>query len=459
MEQWEFDSYGYVERFISKAGMAQKVAEKWTQEEADKVVRAICRAVYDNAEELAKLAVEETGMGNVEDKIAKINSKAPMIWNSVKKQKTVGILKRDEEKGLIEIAKPVGIVGALTPATNPVVTLMSNAMFALKGRNAIVFSAHHTAMKTGARTVELMRQALAAEGCKEDMIQILDRPDRNYSKMLMQRADLVLATGGSAMVDAAHRSGRPAIGVGSGNVQCIIDTDANLEEAVPAILKGRAFDNGMLCTAEQSVFVPEELVPEFLRIAKANGGYHVWSTIEGELLRQYLFKDGKFNQEASGKDAAWITEKLMLKTWPGSKVFLVPTRGVGPLDLMSREKMCPVLAFTPYNGFSHAVSMAESNLGVGGKGHSVSLWSNTPEHVEEAALKLAASRFVVNQCCALTAGGSFQNGLAPSNTLGCGTWGRNSISENLDCKHLINVVRVAYPLNKETPSEEEIWSL
>lgn len=459
MEQWEFDSYGYVETFISKAGMAQKDAAKWSQETADLAVRAICRAVYDHAEELAKLAVEETGMGNVEDKIAKIQSKARLLWNSVKKQKTIGVLSHNAETGITEIAKPVGIVGALTPVTNPVVTLMGNAMFALKGGNAIVFSAHHQAMQCGARTVEVMRAALKELGHNTNLIQVLDRPDRNYSKMLMQRSDLVLATGGSAMVDAAYRSGRPAIGVGNGNVQCIIDTDANLQEAVPAILKGRAFDNGMLCTAEQSVFVPQSMVKEFLAIAEKNGGYYVWSTIEGELLRQYLFKDAKFNKEAQGKSVSWITEKLMLKTDAGSKVFIVPTRGVGIVDMMSREKMCPVLALNTYNDFSEAVTKAEANLHVAGKGHSVSLWTNTPEHIEEVSRKLSVSRFVVNQCCALTAGGSFQNGLAPTNTLGCGTWGRNSISENLDCKHLINVVRVAEVLDKETPSEEEIWSL
>jgi succinate-semialdehyde dehydrogenase len=421
---------------------------------------AVGKTVFDNARMLAELAVSETGMGNVEDKVSKNVNKAGIIWNSLKGKKSLGILRRDEATGITEVAKPVGVVAAITPCTNPIVTPMSNAMFALKGGNAIIVSPHHRAVKCSGMTVSLIRKELEKLGLPKDLIQMPDAHSRENTRALIGMADVVVATGGSGMVKAAYSSGKPALGVGAGNVQCIVDRDADISEAIPKIVAGRGFDNGIICSGEQSVICPDDMYDAILAEFKKNGAYAVTRASEKEALRKALFPEGQMSRHATGQSAAAVAKLAGYEIPEDTKIILVEADGAGAADLFSKEKICPVLATYRYRDFKEAVEIARANLEIEGKGHSVSIHSNSIENIEYAGKELCVSRFVVNQVCAESAGGSFQNGLNPTNTLGCGSWGNNSISENLTYTHLINISRIAYhmPQNR-IPTKEELWRL
>jgi succinate-semialdehyde dehydrogenase len=448
----------YIAEYVKRARIAQKEFESYTQEQVDQLVKTIAKTIYDNAEELAKLAVEETGMGNYEDKVQKNKGKARIIWNNLKNKKSVGIINRNEETGIVEIAKPVGVVGAITPCTNPIVTPMCNAMFALKGRNTIIFTPHHRAVRSSTYAVDLINQALKKHNAPENLIQILRERSREHTRELISAVDVVVATGGMGMVKAAYSSGKPAYGVGAGNVQCIIDRDVDFEEAVPKIILGRTFDNGIICSGEQTVIAHEDDYDQVIEIFKKNGAYYVDDPQEKELFRKALFVDGVMNRHAVGQSVQTIAELAGVKVPPETKVILIEADGVGDKDVLCKEKMCPVMATFRYKDFKEAVQIAQKNLDLEGKGHSVAIHSNTKEHIEYAGTVLTISRLVVNQPSATTAGGSFYNGFAPTTTLGCGSWGNNSISENLDYKHLLNISRIGYyKEDAYVPSDEELW--
>ena len=265
------DSREYIDGYIARARAAQAEFEKMSQEQVDKAVQTIGKVVYENAQYFAEIAVEETGMGNVEDKCAKNKQKAGIVWNNLRNKKSRGILETDEKTGITTVAKPMGVVAAITPCTNPIVTPMSNSMFALKCGNAIIITPHHKSVKCSTKVVEMMNEALAELGYPENLIQILDEHSRENTKNLISSADVVVATGGAGMVNAAYSSGRPALGVGAGNVQCIIDEGYDFKEAVPKIIKGRSYDNGIICSAEQSVICPEADFENILKEVEANG--------------------------------------------------------------------------------------------------------------------------------------------------------------------------------------------
>jgi len=448
------ESKEYIEQYISRARAAQKAFESWDQEGVDKLVRAVARVVYDNAEPLARMAVEETGMGVYEDKVAKNRGKASIIWNSLKGKKSVGIIERNSAAGTVKIAKPVGVVAAITPTTNPSVTPMCNAMFALKGRNAIIITPHSRAIHTSTRTVELINQELARLGAPEHLIQVLAEHSRENTRNLIAAADVVVATGGMGMVKAAYSSGKPAYGVGAGNVQCIIDRGVDYAQAVPKIIAGRSFDNGIICSGEQSVILPREDQQKILDLFNAHGGYVVAREKAGEMMK-VIFPDEVMNKDLVGQSAAKVAALAELKVPEGTRVLLIPAeRG----ELLGKEKMCPVLAVYPYDTWEEAVAIAGENLEMEGKGHSVAIHSDDLGRIEQASLALPASRFVINQPSSTSAGGSFFNSFAPTTTLGCGTWGNNSISENLNYHHLLNVSTVGfYNAEAVVPSQEELW--
>jgi succinate-semialdehyde dehydrogenase len=458
MTEQNFDSKAYINEYIQRGRTAQIEFEKKSQSEVDEAVKAIAKVVYDNAEMLAEMAVEETGMGNVPDKIIKNQGKAGMIWNHLRDKKSRGLLRRDENTGITEFAKPMGIVAAITPCTNPIVTPMSNAMFALKAGNAIIITPHHKSIKSSTATVELMNKALEALNMPKHLIQILDVQSRENTKNLISSADVVVATGGSGMVQAAYSSGRPALGVGAGNVQCILDTGIDIDDAVKKVIIGRTFDYGIICSGEQSVICPRETYEQILDAFRANGAYVVHNSEEKELLKNALFEDGKPNRHSIGQSPQKIAELAGIALPEGIRIIVVEADGTADVDVLGKEKMAPVISAYAYDSFAEGVEIARRNLEVEGKGHSVSIHSNNRENVEYAGGELCVSRLVVNQACATSAGGSYFNGLTPTNTLGCGSWGHNSISENLDFKHLMNVSRVAYFMeNNKKPSEEELW--
>jgi len=445
----------YIMSYIDRARTAQKKFEDYDQAQVDLVVKTIAKTVHDNAEILARLAVEETRMGVYEDKVVKNQMKAKVIWNSLKGKRSVGIIGKNEETGITEIAKPIGVVAAITPTTNPNVTPMSNAMFALKGRNAIIITPHHRSIRSSTLTVHLINAELAKIGAPAGLIQILDQQSRENTRLLIENADIVIATGGAGMVKAAYSSGKPALGVGAGNVQCILDRNIDLADAVPKIIRGRCFDNGIICSGEQSVIIPEEdfkeVVDEFIK----NKACYVDAT-DRNMLRDTVFHYGEMNKDAVGQSVARLAELSGIDIPKDASVILVEAEDAD--DILGKEKMCPVLALYKYKDFKEAVEIARSNLEMEGKGHSVAIHSNNTANIEYAGEQLCVSRFVINQTCATSAGGSFHNGFAPTNTLGCGSWGGNSISENLTYKHLINISRIGYFMkDSKVPTDEELW--
>ncbi len=454
----EFDSKAYIDEYIERARKAQKIYETFDQQQVDKIVQAVGKAIFSNAEALARFAVEETGMGVYEDKVIKNQSKARIIWNDLRDKKSVGIIERNEKTGITKIAKPVGVVAAITPMTNPIVTPMSNIMFALKGRNAIIITPHHKARGCSTRAVAYINEAISALGAPENLVQILDIHSRDNTRNLMAGCDVVVATGGMGMVKAAYSSGKPALGVGAGNVQCIIDDDANVKEAIPMIIAGRAFDNGIICSGEQSIIVSENKYDETVEELRKNHAFVVTAQEDVEKVRNAIFVDGHMNKHLVGQSVAEIGNFAGIDIPEDARIIAVEASSVSKADVLSKEKMCPVIALFKSKDFRESVEMARLNLEEDGKGHSVCIHSHNRENIEYAGETLCVSRFVLNQTCASSAGGSFYNGLSPTNTLGCGSWGNNSISENLTYSHFLNISRIAdYMPGNPTPSDDELW--
>lgn len=448
----------YVEGLVEKARAAQKQIENYTQEQVDALCREIARTVYDNAEMLAKMAVEETRMGVYENKVAKNKGKARVIWNDLKGKKSVGIINRYPEQGIIEVAKPMGVVAAITPTTNPIVTPMCNAMFAVKGRNAIIVGPHPRSKECSTKTVELINERLAKLGAPENLIQCVPEPTMEISGLLMKTCDVVLATGGPGVVKAAYSSGKPSYGVGAGNVQCILDDDVDYAKTVPMIIEGRIFDNGIICSGEQNAITPAAKADELIAEYKKNGGVLVDDPAQIDALRDAMFPGGVMNKDLVGQSALKVAEAAGIKVPSDTRVLLVKAPAYGKEDYFSKEKMCPVMSLYTYNTWEEAIAIADANLAVEGRGHSVAIHSNNQEHIEAAAEVLPVSRFLINQVCATNNGGSLFNSLSATTTLGCGSWGGNTISENLSWKHLFNVSRIATVRpGAAAPTDEEIW--
>jgi len=449
-----------IQALVDRARKAQAVFEGFGQDQVDAIVRDIGKYVFDNAEMLARMAVDETGIGVYEDKVLKKKGKARTIWNSLKGKKSRGIIGEDAENNLVFVAKPMGVVGAVTPITNPVVTPMCNGMFALKTGNAVIFAPHPKAQKCAEHLTDAFMDIVRRHGGPEDLIQVVRNGSVAKTQSLMQAVDVVVATGGGAMVKSAYSSGKPSFGVGAGNVPVIIDRGVDLDEAVGKIVTGASFDNGIICSHEQFVLTPQEdyarTVDAFVQTGK------VWFTqdeAQVEALREVVFPDGHLNKDVVGISPREVGKLAGIDVPETARIILLPAKGAGVDDILAREKLCPVVAILPYDQFEDAVAKAKANLLVEGAGHSAALHSNAEDHIRLAGLELPISRLVVNQPSSLTAGGSLTNGFAPTTTLGCGSWGGNSISENLDYKHLMNVSRIGKVIaDKPVPTDEEIWA-
>jgi succinate-semialdehyde dehydrogenase len=449
-----------IDELVRKARAAQAVYETFSQEKVDAIVRGIAKYVYDNAEPLARMAVDETGIGLYEDKILKNKGKARVIWNNLKGKKSRGVIGEDPETNLVLVAKPMGVVGAVTPVTNPIVTPMCNGMFALKAGNAVIFAPHPKAQKCTEHLTREFMKVVKAQGGPDNLVQVVMDGSVEKTQQLMKAVDVVVATGGAAMVKSAYSSGKPSFGVGAGNVPVIIDRGVNIKDAVEKIVTGAAFDNGIICSHEQFVFAPEESYAETLGLFNATG--KVWFTddpVQVQKLRDTVFPNGQLNKDVVGKTPREIGAMAGIDVPASARLILLPAKGAGREDVLAKEKLCPVIAILPYKSFAEAVAKAKANLLVEGAGHSAALHSNDEQHIRSAGVELPISRLVVNQPSSLTAGGSLTNGFAPTTTLGCGSWGGNSISENLDYKHLMNVSRIGKVIaGKKVPTDEEIWA-
>lgn len=446
-----------IDKLIGRSKEAQAVIETYSQERIDEIVKVFAKVVFDNADPLAKMAAEETRMGVYEDKIKKNQGKARILWSHLKGKNSVGILRYLEDEGLVEVAKPMGVVGAVTPCTNPIVTPMCNAMFAIKGRNSIIIAPHPRAKKCTKAMKDLYDAQFEKMGVPKDIFLTIEEPSIDLTNELMKKADVVIATGGMGMVKAAYSSGKPSYGVGAGNIQCIIDRDVNFNEAAKKAITGRAFDNGIICSGEQTVIAHKDDFDKVMAAFVFNGAYYTEDKAEMDALRDVLFAQGHMNKDVVGQPIEKIAKMAGIELPEGTKVIIVKPDKYGEGELFSKEKMCCVMSAYEYETWEQAVDIAYSNLNVEGKGHSTVVHSDNKEHIEYAGLTLPISRLLVNQICATMNGGSFVNSLNATTTLGCGSWGNNSISENLTFKHLINVSRIAYEIPGEQPSDDVIW--
>ena len=448
----------YIAGLVNKARVATALFESFDQKQVDTILRDIAKNVFDNAHELAEMAVKETGMGGVEYKVKKNQGKARILWYSLKGKKSMGVIDEDEESGITMIAKPVGVVAAVQPTTNPTVTPMANCMSAVKGKNAIIIAPHPRAENTTKYSVRQWQDILEQHGAPRDLIQLVEDGSVERTKELMRQCDVNVATGGPGMVKSAYSSGRPSFGVGQGNVQTIIDRDVEIADTVRMILDARIFDNGIICSGEQTMITPEEKFTELKQAVIDYGGYWVDDPTEKQKLTDVLFPEGKIAKEMVGQNVEAIAEAAGVAVPAGTKVIVIPEDKNNKESLLRKEKMFPVITPFTYTTFEEAIDIAVENLRIEGKGHSVSVHSHSDEHLKEVGLRAPVSRVLVNQPCATANGGAFTNSLNATSTLGAGTWGNNSISENFYYKHLLNITRVAkVKKNPYQPPDEELW--
>jgi len=445
-------------KLIKRGRDAQGIFEEYSQDQVDEVITAVAWAGYNNAEYLAKLSIEETGMGLFEDRVKKIHNKTIGTLRDLKGALSRGIIKIDVERGVTEIAKPMGVIGAITPVTNPVATAINNMMVVLKGGNAVILASHPHARKTGMEVVRLVREEMDRLKAPLDLVQTVEEPSKDLSQELMRHADTVIATGGSAMVKAAYSSGKPALGVGQGNAVVIIDPSANIDDAVDKIFTGKTFDYATSCSSESSIIVQESIYNKVLEKFKAKGGYLV-SREEKAKLGATIWTDGAINGKVVCKSPeliatlAGITSQKAIK----AKCFLVEEEGIGPDYPFSGEKLTIVLAIFKYSVFEEALDIINRITSYQGRGHSCGIHTTTEENITKLALSAKVSRIMVNQVQAFGNGGFFNNGLPFTLTMGCGSWGGNSTTENLNYRHFINICRLARPIAENRPCNEELF--
>ena len=449
----------YVHTLVERSRRAQEILATYDQAKTDEIVKMFAKVVFDHAEPLAKLAAEESRMGVYEDKILKNKGKSRIIWNAMKGRKSVGILGRDEEAGIIEMAKPMGIIAAATPCTNPVVTPMCNAMFAIKCQNAIIIAPHPRGRKCAAAVADLYYKELDRMGVPRDIFLVMEEPSVERTTELMAACDAVIATGGMAMVKSAYSSGKPSYGVGPGNVQGLIDEGINYKEAAGRMIASRIFDNGIICSGTQSIIAPEKDYEEILKEFEDQGAYVIDDPDVTAKLAGVVFPGGTISKHVVGQSVQAIAWMAGISIPEDRKVIVVKPERYGAGIVWSKEKMCPIMAAYSYKTWEEAVEIAYQNLLVEGEGHSADIQSDNRTHIEYAGVKLPVSRVMVNQISSSMAGGAFANSLNPTTTLGCGSWGNNAISENLFYTHLMNKSRIVL-VNKncKQPSDEEIFS-
>ncbi len=453
-----------VAALVARARAAQREIDGCDQARADELAIAAGWAIVEPSRNraLAELAVRDTGLGDVADKIAKNRRKTMGLLRDLRGAKSVGVIAEHPEKGIVEIARPVGVVAAITPSTNPGATPANNIVNALKGRNAIVLAPSPKGASTLALLLRYVHDELDAIGAPRDLVLALPSPvTREHTAELMRQADLVVATGSANNVRAAYASGTPALGVGAGNVAAIVDETADLAAAASRIARSKTFDHATSCSSENSVVavasVAEALVAAFAR----EGGVRL-DREETARLRATMFPDGKLSPLVVAQSAPTIAALagLVRPEAASAKFLIVDEDGVGPAHPFSGEKLSPVLALYRAPDFAAAAREVEAIYRYQGAGHSVGLHTARPERATALGLALPVARVIVNQVHCFATGGSYDNGLPFSLSMGCGTWGRNSFSDNLNYRHFLNVTRIATPLPPERvrePTEDELF--
>lgn len=450
-----------VANLVDRARTAQREFESWTQEQVDDVVRGVAWACYrrENAEALARLAVETTGLGRYEDKVAKNQRKTKGTLADLLAARTVGVIRDDPESGIVEIAKPVGVVAAICPSTNPSATPTNKAMMALKGANAIIIAPSPKAVPTCEALLELIHRELDKVGAPRDLVQALPDPvSKESTGALMRACDLVVATGSQNNVRAAYSSGTPAIGVGSGNVPVIIDESADLADAANKIKRSKVFDHATSCSSENAVVILDAVYDAAIAALQAEGAW-LLAPEDAARLREVMWVDGKLSRQIVAQSPRRIAELAGLDDPRilDAEILMVAEDGVGADHPASGEKLSPVLTVYRAAAFDDAVQRVQEILDFQGAGHSCGIHTNDLDHAERLAHTVRVARVLVNQAHAFGNGGSFDNGLNFTLTMGCGTWAGNSISENLSYRHFLNITRLVRPIPPHEPTDEELW--
>ena len=447
MSEYEcVDSVETLTKTLEKVKNAQKEFSKYSQEQVDKIFQAAAIAANEARIPLAKMAVEETGMGIVEDKVIKNHYAAEYIYNKYKNEKTCGVIYQDDSYGIKKIAEPVGIVAAVIPTTNPTSTAIFKTLIALKTRNGIIISPHPRAKKSTIEAAKTVLEAAVKAGAPEGIIAWIDVPSLELTNMLMQSVDIILATGGPGMVKSAYSSGKPALGVGAGNTPAVIDESANVILAVNSIIHSKTFDNGMICASEQSVIVSDKIYDK-VKDEFVKRGCYILNPEETEKVRKTIIINGALNAKIVGQKAHTIAELAGVSVPENTKILIGEVESVDLSEEFAHEKLSPVLAMYKSSSFDDALEKAYRLIEDGGLGHTSSLYVNTvteKEKIEKFYSKMKTCRVLVNTPSSQGGIGDLYNfKLTPSLTLGCGTWGGNSVSENVGIKHLLNIKTVA----------------
>jgi acetaldehyde dehydrogenase / alcohol dehydrogenase len=431
---------------LKEIRQAQETFATYTQEQVDEIFRQAAMAANDSRIILAQMAVEETGMGIVEDKVIKNHFASEYIYNKYKDDKTCGIIERDESFGITRVAEPIGVVAAVIPTTNPTSTAIFKSLIALKTRNGIIFSPHPRAKKSTIAAAKIIHDAAVAAGAPEGIIGWIDEPSLELTHMVMSESDIILATGGPGLVHAAYSSGRPAIGVGAGNTPAIIDETAHIKMAVSSILLSKTFDNGVICASEQSVIVMDEIYEKVKDEFTERGAYIVKSD-ELDKLRGIILVNGSINAQIVGQSAEKIAQMAGFEVPGGTKVLIGEVESAELEEPLSHEKLSPILAMYRVRTFDEALSKAVRLIELGGFGHTSVLYTDqikSRDRIDKFGAAMKTGRTIVNMPSSQGAIGDIYNfKLAPSLTLGCGSWGGNSVSENVGVKHLLNIKSVA----------------
>jgi len=459
-----------IAELVARARAAQRIYETWSQEQVDTAVVAAGWAIIEPARnrELAELAVADTGVGNVEDKVRKNQRKTFGLLRDLRGARSVGVIAEDAARGIVEIARPVGVVCAITPSTNPGATPANKIINALKGRNAVIVAPSPKGWSTAARLIEFIHAQFDRIGAPRDLVQLLPAPvNKQATAELMRLCDLVVATGSQANVRAAYASGTPAFGVGAGNVAGIVDETADVALAAERIVLSKTFDNATSCSSENSLAIVDAVRAPMLAALEERGAVML-DEPQKKALQTLMWPEGKLSPAVIGKSAREIAERAAAQDAEGRKAWLaiaernprilmVAEDGVGHAHPYSGEKLSPVLAIYAARDFEEAAAVVERIYAYEGAGHSVGLHSAVPGRALQLGLTLPVSRVIVDQAHCIATGGSFNNGLPFSLSMGCGTWGKNNFSDNMNYRHYLNITRVSRPIPEQVPSEEEIF--
>ena len=448
----------YAAELLRRARIAQKEVENYDQAQVDRLCRAIAWATYkeETFKRIAVMGVEESGLGDPVGRVSK-RFKIMGILRDVLRQKSVGIIEEIPEKGIAKYGKPVGVIASIVPTTNPELTPPGVGIFAMKCRDAVIFAPHPRSRKTSFEMVQVMRDVLKREGAPEDLFQCVEKPSIPLSQELMAICDLVQATGGQQMVRAAYSSGTPSLGVGAGNSTMVIDETADIEEAARNTRMSKTSDFGSGCSADGNLIVEETIYDRFLEQLIKEGGYLANDEEKQQLQAVLWDAEGHRTPDTIAISAQRIATRAGFTIPEDRKFIIVEEDHIGKNYLFSSEKLSVVLAIFKYSGFENALKMVEQIYEVGGKGHSCGIYSFNDNHINQLALMAPVSRIMVRQPQSKANAGAFNNGMPMTSSLGCGTWGGNSTSENINLRHYMNVTWVSRPIAEDRPTEAELF--